>query len=237
MGEFNIIVPNLDRRPDRWYACFGGLFALGFPVEKLTRFSAHDHTEYDSIDTAKAVALKQFPEAPYLRYNVAAKGYFCWSWTWYEIMTQIAMGSNDDDYTLLLVDDYTMRVTYREVREHIVRLSKCDGQRKMIQYAYNDQIPGGQREDGFELDDFVEGTPFRRGLSHSGDVANVFTRVGAQEILTVANKGHCGVPNWVFWYAARSLPPDGYFSARGLTRPLNQSRHINSYEDAREGST
>lgn len=239
MTDFNIVVANLDRRPDRWYASFGALFALGFPVERLTRFSSHDHINYRDLQEAKADATKQFPNSTYLRDISLGTGYYCWSWTWYDIMTHIAEGSDDSDYTLFLIDDYTMRVTYSEVLEHIRLLSSCAASLKMVQYMYNYQRPGSEPEDSFEPGALVEGTTFRRGLSLSGDLANLFSPSGAKEILDLANDigGACGVPNWIFWYAGRKLPPDGYFSTeRVMARPLNQNGHISAYEDARHTS-
>ncbi len=236
MSDFNIVVANLDRRPDRWYASFGALFALGFPVERLSRFSAHDHINYPNLQEAKEAATTQFPNSTYLRDIDLGKGYYCWSWTWYEIMTQIAEGFNDSVYTLFLVDDVAMRVTYSEVLEHIRLLSSCGAPLKMAQYAWNEQRPGFEPEDSLEPGAPVEDTSFRRGLSHSGDAANLFTPSGAKEILNLADDigGACGVPNWVFWYAARKLEADGYFSTdRVVTMPLNYSGHISPYEDAR----
>ena len=198
-------------------------------------FSAHDHAEYDSLNAAKAVALKQFPDATYLIENYVSKGYFCWSWTWYDIMTQIAQDPDDDNYTLVVTDDYTLMVTYQDVREHIQLLSALGGPLKMIQYCYNFQVPPGETEDSLMRGAKVSGTQFNRGLSHSGDIANLFTPIGAREILSVANKGNRGVPNWVFWYAARELEPDGYFSTEVMAKALNRSIHISAYEDGREG--
>ena len=235
MIDFNVIVPNLDRRPDRWYATYGALSALGFPMDKFKRFSAHDHVEYDSLDAAKEAALKQFPHTPYLIENYVSKGYFCWSWTWYEIMTQIAEDPNDGNYTMVLVDDYRLMVTYYDILEHIQRLSALGGPLKMIQYCYNFQVPVGETDDSFMLGAKVSGTEFNRGLSHSGDIANLISPIGAREILNVANRGNRGVPNWVFWYAARELEPDGYFSTEVMAKALNRSIHISSYDDGREG--
>ena len=235
MSDFNIVVANLDRRPDRWYSSYGALCALGFPVDRLSRFSAHDHVNYRDRQEAKAHATTQFPDSAYLRDISMSKGYYCWSWTWYEIMTQIAEGCDDSVYTLFLVDDLAMRVTYSVVLEHIRLLSSC-GPLKMVQYAWNEQRPGREPEDCFERGALIEGTTLRRGLSHSGDVANLFTPSGAKEIVNLADDigRACGVPNWVFWWAARKLEADGYFSTdRVVTIPLNYSGHISSYDDAR----
>lgn len=241
MTDFNIIVPNLDRRPDRWYSNYGALLALDFPVERLRRFSAHDHVNYRDTAQAKEAATKQFPDSAYLRDISLGKGYYCWSWTWYEIMTHIAEGSDDSVYTLFLLDDYAMKATYPEVLEHIRLLSSCDAPVKMIQYISNPQRPGREAEDSLEPGTLVEGTTLHRGLTHSGDAANLFTPSGAKEILNLADDigSACGVPNWVFWWAARKLEADGYFSApmkHGMARALNRTRHINHYEDARHVS-
>ena len=236
MSDFNIVVANLDRRPDRWYSSYGALFALGFPVERLRRFSAHDHINYRGLKEAKEAATKQYPNSTYLRNISLETGYYCWSWTWYDIMTQISEGCDDSVYTLFLIDDYTMRVTYSEVLEHIRLLSSCGAPLKMIQYISNPQRPGFEPEDSFEPGALVEGTTFRRGLSHSGDLANLFSPSGAKEIVDLADHlgADCGVPNWVFWWTARKLEADGYFSAeRAMARPMNRNGHISPYEDAR----
>ena len=178
--------------------------------------------------------MKQFPDSVYLN-QAMAKHYYCWSWTWYEIMTQIA-GQQDSTYTLVLIDDWIIECSYREIREHInILRAECEIL-KMIQYGQSSQVPPGREEaPSVSRGDVVTALPcFRRGITESGDFANLLSPVGAREILFVANKWG-GVPNWVFWHAARELNQAGYFSVAGrnLIFPSN-SRFIFDFQDGRQ---
>lgn len=235
--KLNVVVPNLDRRQDRWYFCLGWLKARGFSDANIERFSAHDGDDYENIEAAREAALKQFPNSAYLDQNVA-KHYYCWSWTWYDIMTNIAAQSQEGIFTLALVDDWIANFNYDEICEHIRFLrGECDSL-KMIQYVESSQVPGHYKDEPLlPVGDVVPGLPYyRRGLTKSGDAANMLSPVGAREILAVANQPERGVPNWVFWHAARELDSqDGYFSPAKppLFRPIG-SLFINKFQDGRQ---
>lgn len=234
--KLNVVVPNLDRRQDRWYFCLGWLRARGFPDENIERFSAHDGNDYATRDDARLAALKQFPNSMYLDQNVA-KHYYCWSWTWYDIMTKIA-AQPDGTCTLLLVDDWRLRFSHDTVCKQIKRLREECNALKMIQYVHSSQAPEGyEDEPPLPIGEVVPRLPyFRRGLTTSGDAANILSPVGAREILAVANQPKRGVPNWVFWYAARELSShDGYFSPaeQSLGNPIG-SRFVSEFQDGRQ---
>ena len=235
--KLNVVVPNLDRRQDRWYFCLGWLRARGFPDENIERFSAHDGDDYENREAAREAALKQFSNSVYLD-QIVAKHYYCWSWTWYDIMTNIAVQPQEDIFTLALIDDWTVNFQYDEICKHIRFLREECGALKMIQYDENSQLPWGRKDaPPLPVGEVVLGLPYyRRGLTKSGDAANILSPVGAREILTVANQPERGVPNWVFWHAARELGnQDGYFSPaeQRLVRPIG-SRFINKFQDGRQ---
>lgn len=231
--HYKTLVSNLDRRTDRWYTCLGALLSLGHPPDLLQRFSAHDGDDYESYEHARDTASRQFPHSPYICENKMAKHYYCWSWTWYEMMTQIAEGQHDF-LTLLLIDDFAPHFSYIETCKQLKLLDTIYPVR-CAQLSTSSQVPPGYtKRDTAPPGEAIPGTPFRHKINQSGDHANVISREGAKEILRIAdNHINLGVPNWVFWYAGYDLTNfQGYYCANKMTaRILSHNKHINSFED------
>lgn len=236
MDRYNTVIPNLARRDDRWYTCLGALLALDYNPNRLYRFSAHDGNEYESYEHARDTAAQQFPESRYICDNRMAKYYYCWSWTWYDIMTRIA----DREYgsrVLLLVDDWAPRFSYPDI---VVQLHILDAISpiKCVQLATSTRPPPGfSRDDNKPPGDKIDGTPFRHHINLSGDFGNVMSPQGAQEILDVANsRSNILTPDCVFFWVARTIGTSpGYYCMHSFsTRVLNRNKHINCFEDGRQ---
>ena len=237
IDKIQFLVPNLDRRPDRWHTCLGALLANYYPDKRIIRFSAHDATHYNSFEDARNHAAKQFPHSNYIRHNKLPAGYYCWSWTWYDIMTQIAHG-NHGELALLMIDDFTIDCRYRKL-ERYINILKKHGPIKCVQLAIDSQrAPNYQKRDPLPIGEKVPFAPFFHGIHASGDFANLFSPTGAREILNVADtQPDPGVPNWVFDIAANTLTDtQGYYtvsSFKPLTLSLN-TRYVDRFQDAEQ---
>ena len=131
-----------------------------------------------------------------------------------------------------------LKFSHDTVCEQIEKLCEECKALKMIQYVDSSQVSRRYKDEPpLPVGEVVPRLPyFRRGLTKSGDAANILSPVGAREILTVANQAKRGVPNWVFWHASRELSSqDGYFSPaeRHLGEPIG-SRFISEFQDGRQ---
>ena len=240
MNKYKVVVPNLARREDRWLLCLGALLSQHVPEQHIERFIAHDGDNYPDYESARIDALKTFPGSRYLRDTRLHRHYYCWSWTWYEIMHNIATEPDDAMPTLILIDDHIMRLNYKQICTHVTLVYQMRPPFKMIQYVYSGQVPPGQQSSAMLAQTHFRSigyTGLKHGFANSGDFANLISPIGARDILKVANnpnRPNIGVPNWVFWYAAREIDLSGCYSAtRVQAFPSNQSRFVNSFEDGR----
>ncbi len=232
-----IIVPNLDRRADRWYTCLGALLILEYRRETIIRFSAHDGNDYESFDSARRAATTQFPDSTYLRENSLGKHYYCWSWTWYDIMTQIA-NDGHGDLVIFLVDDYAPRCRRHQLEDDL-RILNSRHPIKCVQLGINEQRPPGfTQDDDLTLGKKIPSVNFYEGIHASGDVTNIYSPQGAAEIISIADSGRpLSVPNSVFYLAGHMLAnARGYYTVsidKGLGKRLHHPRYIDPFQDAR----
>lgn len=231
---FQTIIANLDRRPDRWHLCLGGLFALGYNPRHIHRCSAHDGDLYHNYEHARDAAAKQYPNSNYICENPVARHYFCWSWTWYEMMAQIAAGAYGH-LVLIMVDDIIPFQHHFTDTSHHLDILRHYAPLKCVQLSHNSQPPGAKpSHTELPAGEPIPDAPFTRTIHRSGDVANILTPAGAAAVLSIAdNRPRCGVPNWVFWWVARDLPNQrGYYAALGrYMRTLIPNPHVNNFQD------
>ena len=118
--DYKVIVPNLDRRPDRWRCCRGILLEQGTPRDKIERFSAFDMLEFrglpDSAQRFRESLIGQFGSIPRWLDKESLDGESSWPRTWYTILKEIASGTEN---VLLLIDDRTPPCTYDVVCRHL----------------------------------------------------------------------------------------------------------------------
>ena len=142
--EYQVIVPNLERRIDRWLTCLGVLMGQGVPLDDIIRFCSYDASDYTHIQEAKEKALAQH-DTPYFREDKTEHiPTFCCRWTFYSVLHAIAHGAvYDKRPTLMIVDDLWMtKHTRRDVCRHLDTLSRLSEPLRMIQY---DIISGNER--------------------------------------------------------------------------------------------
>ena len=108
----HMIIPNLDRRPERWAYMLGVLDHARFPIRDkniVMRFSSHDGQDYDGLievcDAAIADGfdffeeVKQRPPGIPERYQYHA----AWYWTWASILRKIIEMKNKT--VMFMIDD------------------------------------------------------------------------------------------------------------------------------------
>ena len=131
---YKVLSPNLDRRPDRWNVFTDALVAQGTPVEYIERFSSHDGRNYHSMEDAQTDALKRGSS----RYLSCARGIdqfnFCWCWSWYDCIAQIA-GCSDGYPRLLVIDDCRPVFSYEEICQHLSVFNAEDAPFMIAQYG------------------------------------------------------------------------------------------------------
>lgn len=233
MNQYRVIIPNLERREDRWYVCLGALLAQGVNPDLIERFPAHDGLNYESSDEARVAALSMFPDSAYLDCKWPhTLFYYCWSWTWYEIVSNIANEPDDAIPALVLVDDFMMRQTYHEIREHIRLVYKMDVPFKMIQYGGN--FAENEKHPPKKDLPLINGTEdLRHGLIGCGDCATLISPIGARDVLESANRHPMDVPYHVIWWLAYKCDTAGYYVCDRTPYSINRNRHVNAFEDGR----
>lgn len=228
MTEFEVYVPNLDRRTDRWHLCLGALIALDYPAERIHRFAAYDGDDYKKARQARVAAVRRHPNCVYLKENKKlTKHYFCWAWTWYEIMLHITR-QPENTYHLISVDDRIIKMRYSQIGTLISGLRGA----KVIQFQVSPQrIAGAQPVEPNPIPD----QPFQQAIAPGQDASVIFTPSGARAILEVAEYPDLGIPYGVFWRAATVLNHEGYYSSVTHTvRSLNKNHHVNQFDDGRQ---
>lgn len=227
--NLTIHVPNLDRRQDRWYACLGALLALDYPPRCIKRISAHDGNLYVDEDHARHNARQQFQNTRFIAENRLGRHYYCWAWTWYEIVVSISVQPSNS-YHLVIIDDWTIKLRFGELW-HIVNYVR-DGL-KMIQFQESNATPKQHTPIG--PGSLVDNTPLRHGLTHAGDLVTLFTPDGARDIIQLVNRPQFGTPEWVPYVAGRELDRNGYYSPQSpLGKYLGAEHHINPFQDGRQ---
>lgn len=232
MNDFKVIVPNLDRRLDRWYACVGALRARRIPDNRIHRFSAHDGEAYNNAAEAQEESLKSFPNSTYLSTKIEVGGiydkhFYCWCWTWYEIMIEIANQSNDAIPVLFLVDDIMLHLDYRVICELVESVYDENTSFKILQLntvtVSHHNLPRINQKE------------LTLGLRGNGDQSNIYSAEGARYLLALANNHGYTSPEHVTGVAANQECQTGcYSTVRNWSNWLS-SRFLNPFQDGRQG--
>ena len=184
MNGYKVIVPNLDRRPDRWKWCVKNLLEQGVPRDKIERFSAFDGLDYKGLpdwqrlfsDSLRA----QFGTIPFFLNKKGREGSWAWARTWYTIIKRIADGS---DTALVLVDDRAAMFAYGETCRHLEILNRQAHRLAMVQYSCHTGYVRTYRR-SIRLDDIPE---MQYGLYGCGDSVVLYTPLGARKMLDFIN--------------------------------------------------
>lgn len=232
MNDFKIIVPNLKRRPDRWFTCLGYLLAQGIPDRIIEYWEAHDGSDYESVHEARTAASKEFDTSKYLMEDGASQSWdYCWLWTWHEIITAIANESDDSVPRLVLLDDHAIVLDYEQIREYVRVLYEIPAPFRILQFTptrrNNSLVP-------LKTDlERVDAAPkiLKHGLTGSGDLATLISPLGARDLIELANENPCESPESLMWIAAWNRPQSGYYSAVNVEVCYIKSQYISKFQD------
>lgn len=175
-----VVVPNLDRRPNRWNVCQSLLLQAGTPPENIIRIASKDGSDYGSINEIKLDAQNYFGTLPeWLEHNPHRNltTEVAWNYTWYICLETISNFS-EGDYGLLLIDDIKLLVSFSELVTHVARLARKHPI-KMIGISLCDSIRHRR---------LIPDTPFQFGLTTELDTGNIFSPAGARFYQDYANR-------------------------------------------------
>lgn len=232
MNDFKIIVPNLKRRPDRWFTCLGYLLAQGIPDRIIEYWEAHDGSDYESVHEARTAASKEFATSKYLMEGeVRLTWDYCWLWTWHEIITAIANESDDSMPRLVLLDDHAILLDYEQIREYVRVLYEMPVPFRIVQFAAtrrnNPRVP--LKTDLAKV--CAAPKILKHGLTGSGDLATLISPLGARDLIALANENPCKSPEGLMWIAAWNRPQSGYYSAVDVDVRYIRSQYISGFQD------
>lgn len=123
IDNIHFLIPNLERRTDRWKFCHDSLVKRGVPIEHITRFIAFDGLDYldankdhSNLSLLKGKVaelldgdLPPFIANTYERNNLT---HHAWNCTWYFGLSEIARHT---DFVCWLVDDHVLQVDYNDL--------------------------------------------------------------------------------------------------------------------------
>ena len=184
-----VIIPNLDRRPNKWDICYSRLLAAGTPGQNIMRVPSYDGSHYHTITEIKTDAQRHFTKLPnWLAYEKKKRQptEFAWNWTWYTCL-QIISNFPDNHLGLLLIDDVELLVPFTTLESHISQLV-LNHSIKMINL--NLVV---SKNNKLRHRPCIPNTVFQYGLATEYDLANVFTPAGARFYLAFANAHHTAV--------------------------------------------
>lgn len=182
--HLNCIIPNLDRRTDRWELRLNDLTAKGFPRRRFRRFPSFDGRRYATLDDAKSAATEYFKGTlpPYLDLEKRYLADYCWHWTWYAIISRIARRRRNV-LTLFVIDDWTVSATFSELEDWAARLQQELERLDILQLS----IPGEGHESR-RIGTPIHGIPtFQHGLGGRCDCAIILSPKGARRLRRYAD--------------------------------------------------
>lgn len=212
-SEFKLLLPNLDRRPDRFLLCVGVLIGQGTPQHLIDRHIACDGAKYkNSVDVASEAKYKYGATLPiygngnYItEHNEGWDAYnYSYCRTYYEAWNKIALEPDDSLPTLLLQDDWRMKISYSDICAHIEALPDS----KIIQYVGCVCDPEGEdlKHESTEVPNI------QRGLSGTGDQALLMMPAGARRLVEFADENTTHTPEMLLYYFAHNADQTGCYS-------------------------
>ena len=209
------IIPNLDRRTERWEPCYEKLTSdAQFPASQIHRFSAFDYKNYPTLEAAKEHAARHFRGLPPLLTQETIISSFCWLFTWYAMMMQIS-AAHRDEYFMMLLDDCTVTLTYNQLRHSIDVLNANGEKATVIQLSRNPRKMQCRRMIP-ELD------IWQYGLCGRSDAGFIVNPVGAAKLAANANeKPYPHVPASVLERLSSEANQGGHYSLSARYEQFN----------------
>lgn len=195
MIALKILIPNLNRRQDKWNSCYKTLKNKGVPDSCIIRVSSYDWRDYFdgqnycNLTLAKSAAIVTFngtlPKClssdKDTHSSVHYLGEFAWKWTWYRCLNILAR-LNSHEYGLLLLDDVDLLVPFNQLMSNL-KLLNATHKIRMIQLT----LPVGRQS--MKCRRIVPENPvFQFGLNGKFDIATIYSSHGASFMMDYANE-------------------------------------------------
>lgn len=187
------VVPNLERRPDRWEWCRDSLLSQGVPEAHIIRFPAFDglryvdeHGDHRNLSIIQNMLSQYFgclPRCLRYRYNMMLTQY-AWCSTWYAMLDKIAkMPTNE--HICWLIDDFTISVPYETLLRYVNILSEVATRAWRTLFAI--QLCHYTHEETYTGVPVAECSQFQYGFSTPDDGAMICTPRGATWLMNYLN--------------------------------------------------
>ena len=192
ISTIRFLIPNLDRRPDRWKHCYEALLNRGVPAQNIERLPAIDGIEY--LDTYQNHANLRIIKAhvaslfngnlpPFLESDrdIPLTGY-AWNSTWHLGLLNIARQSQ---LVCWILDDVKLDVDYQDLVNYAQILHDVSLKRDHPFLAIQlNRFPHSTTN----VQPVRECPIFQYGFSGAEDYAFVFAPLGAMWMLETANQ-------------------------------------------------
>lgn len=214
------IVPNLERRPDRWKACQAALLKAGFKDFEIERWRAIDGSQWANVTDA-LIDWWQYYKGnvpPFLYRENWLTGNYGWSCTWYSILEHVA-ALPKGELRLIIQDDF---VLFAERDAACLKATLEVSMKEEAEFKFLQLFPRalssiyGQETGNARQIPYPQLHPTLRdiycGTSGAGDAAWVCSALGAQAIMDCANEFPNKATEVVFDYFSETQKQDGCYS-------------------------
>lgn len=218
--NLTVIVPNLDRRPDRWEACYDELKRAGFAPTEIERWSAIDGSQWDNTTDALIDRWKHYKGnvPPFLYKENWLVGNYGWSCTWYSIPDHIA-GLPESELRLIIQDDFVLHegkdAAFLKSTLEVLLEDKHD-------FRFVQLFPRALSSIWGQETGKARTIPYPQlhpklpeiycGTSGAGDAAWICSALGAQAIMDCANEFPNKATEVVFDYFSETREQHGCYS-------------------------
>ena len=209
------IVPNLDRRTERWNPCYDKLIQLShFPPSKVQRFSAFDYKEYKTLSSAKEHATQYFGALPTFLAKEVGVSELCWLFTWYAMIDHIS-GQSPCQYYMMLVDDCHVTMEYNQLRYSIDLFNDTRHLAAIIQISRNPKrLRCGRLFEALDI--------WQYGLCGRTDAGVIVNSIGAKILMDTVNKlSFCPVPAAALEFLSEQACQKGFYSLSAKFESVN----------------
>ena len=227
-----LMIPNLRRRTMRRGMMLGSLLARSVPLHIIEFYPARDGKQYDikplkkgiekligdayedGIDFTAHKRVLSDKISPYL---------LSWHWTWARMLTDVVEYCHDEEYKIILIDDFHFQMDWGAFLAVIYSLFSAThslSPPKIIQmaswdnYWYSPDAVGPKNLPGYRImrKRINPGSELTIGLRGWGDAGTIVNREGAQILLEKMLEKPWASPEYHFWELAQQDNQEGFYS-------------------------
>lgn len=193
INTIRVIIPNLDRRPDRWECCLNSLRAQNVPEQNIQRFAAVDGLDFvnDKGDHGDLTLIDRYMKRrlgaaipPFLaNHEPKVLTAYAWKCTWLLAVTSVLQFS-DSELACVMIDDHIINIDYAELLGFA---------NSLVNVCFRDGVPFlctqlSQTAKGNHPDRIIpECTTFQRGFATPCDGGILYSAAGARLALDLSN--------------------------------------------------